>query len=390
MSLVVFPFKDEDPTVVTDKLWIAAAHPSVTEVLTVGVEHGSTFDGIERVREEIATSTGTPLRVILRDRIGSKRPGKGDNMNTALRYFLTQTDVGRVHFYDADITSFGPDWITRAEDAADGGFDVVRHFFPRSSTDAMITWMITRPGFAILWPDSELPKIEQPLGGELLFTRPVVEALVADARVQAQSDWGIDTLYTFATVQAGFSVYETYVPQGKVHALYDGLTDLRTMLIECFSAIQSLADERLINAVRHHVDEADDAPPSITEKIGYNLEATLHLLAEDWTVGQVALLDKFAPSVREGMLANRHRPTFLFMDEDAWYLAYRCLLDHFVLGDPDWEALLFRLWITRVINYTATRALRGYDHSQQYLQSAVADYRRPPGSGEGDGTGAHF
>ena len=84
-------------------------------------------------------------------------------------------------------------------------YSVVRHYFARASTDAMITWMITKTGFSLLWPDSELPWIEQPLGGELLFKRPVVEHLVKDDRVRAQSDWGIDTLYTFSTFRQAFA-----------------------------------------------------------------------------------------------------------------------------------------------------------------------------------------
>jgi mannosylglycerate synthase len=67
----------------------------------------------------------------------------------------------------------------------------------------MITRFITRTGFSILWPHSELPFIEQPLGGELLMKRSVAEKLMKDDRVMNQSDWRIDTLYTFAFVQNG-------------------------------------------------------------------------------------------------------------------------------------------------------------------------------------------
>ena len=79
----------------------------------------------------------------------------------------------------------------------------MRHYFPRASTDAMITWMITRPGLAMCWPTTVLPDIGQPLGGEVLFTREVAESLHVDPNVQAQSDWGIDTRYTIATTAAG-------------------------------------------------------------------------------------------------------------------------------------------------------------------------------------------
>ena len=62
--------------------------------------------------------TRKPVELILQDRIGDKRPGKGDGMNTALRYFLEKTDLDRIHFYDADITSFNEEWMTKAEEAA--------------------------------------------------------------------------------------------------------------------------------------------------------------------------------------------------------------------------------------------------------------------------------
>ena len=49
--------------------------------------------------------------------------------------------------------------------------------FPRAATDAMITWMITRPALARLFPGTLLPRLDQPLGGEVLLTGRAVEAL---------------------------------------------------------------------------------------------------------------------------------------------------------------------------------------------------------------------
>jgi mannosylglycerate synthase len=374
MSLVVFPFKTEDPNVVLTNIRIAASHPAVGRVLAVGFEQESTFEAVARSREEIGRETSTPIDLVLQHRIGDMRPGKGDGMNTGLRYFLSETDAERIHFYDADITSFGPEWITQAERGADLGYDAVRHFFPRSSTDAMITWMITRTGFALLWPRSELPRIEQPLGGELLFSRSVTEALVADDRVQAQSNWGIDTLYTFATVQSGFSVYETYVEQGKAHALYGGLTDLKTMLVECFAAIQALRGEKVTKPINHQVEATASVPSSITEKVGYNIEATLRMPGQRWNERQVELLGSFSDEVQQGVLENRKSATFAFMDEEAWAETYSTLLESFTPGDDDWEELLFKLWVIRVLNYTTARALRGYEHSQEYLRSTISGY----------------
>jgi len=375
VSVVVFPFKEEDHEVVIQNVARAAGHPRVTNVVCMGLDEASTYEAISTAIPAVEDSTGTPVTLLLQDRIGSLRPGKGDAMNTSLRYFLERSTDERLHFYDADITSFDAGWIEQAEVAADAGFDVVRHYFPRSSTDAMITWMITRTGFAMLWPDSELPRIRQPLGGELLFTRPVVEDLVADNAVQAQSDWGIDTLYTFATVRSGFSVFETYVPQGKIHKLYGSLTDIQTMVIECFAAMQSLQGIPVEAATPHEIETSAVVPGAIKAKVAYDLESTLRLLAADWTNHQEDLLAGFPQTVQDGLLAARAYPRFSFMDDRAWFETYAHLLERFVRGDPDWEALLFKLWIARVLQYTISDALRGYDHALAHLEQMIDSYR---------------
>ena len=132
---------------------------------------------------------------------------------------------------------------------------------------------------------------------------------------------------------------------------------------------------------QEQLDEALVSQKSNGEKIGYNLEVTLGLLSQNWTERQEHLLDGFPDPIRRGMLANRDAATFLFMDEEAWRITYRRLLESFVPGDADWDELLFRLWITRVINYTATRALRGYEHAQSYLASVVDGYVHAAQSG---------
>ncbi len=376
MSVVVFPFKEEAHDVVIQNVRRAAGHTRVTNVVCMGFDEASTFDALANAIPAIEESTSTPVTLLLQERIGSRRPGKGDAMNTSLRYFLEQSTDERLHFYDADITSFDADWIDQAERAADAGHEVVRHYFPRSSTDAMITWMITRTGFAMLWPDTELPLIKQPLGGELLFTRRVAEHLAADEAVQQQSDWGIDTLYTFATVRSGFSVFETYVPQGKIHKLYGSLTDIRTMVIECFAALQSLQGLPVQMGTPHEVEEPTEVPAAIKAKVAYDVESTLQLLAAGWTPHQEELLGSFPAAVRDGMLAARVYPRFSFMDDRAWFESFAHLLNRFTLGDPDWEQLMFRLWITRVLHYTVSEALRGYDHALAHLDRMVESYRR--------------
>lgn len=377
MSLVVLPFKTEDPSVVLANVATAAGHDRVTEVLLLGYEENETWREVESSLADIGSAADTPVGIRAQERLGSLRAGKGDGMNTALHYFLYDTDHERVHFYDSDITSFGPEWITKAEEAADVGYGVVRHYFPRASTDGMITWMIARTGFAMLWPRSELPWIEQPLGGELLFTRQVVGHLLADDRVVRQSDWGIDTLYTFSTTQARFPLFETYVPIGKAHRLYGRLTDLRAMLVECFAAIQGLRNEAMPDHSKHRIEYPDVVPHEIAEKLGYDVEATMRLLSERWSERQLDLLnDTFPVSVREGLLANRARPVFDFMDEWHWYDTFGLMLDRFVPGDEDWEELLFKLWVVRVLNFTARAAVRGYSYAMRHLHRMVYRYLR--------------
>jgi mannosylglycerate synthase len=393
VSLVAVPFKSEVPETVLHIVETAAAHPRVKHVLAIGAEEDDTWHALRAREDDIQREWDTSLEVILQDRLGTRRPGKGDAMNTALRWFLDETDLTRIHFYDADITSFSADWITQAEEAADLGFDVVRHYFPRTSTDGMITFLVTRTGFALLWPTSELPWIQQPLGGELLFTRRVVEDLVANPRVEAQSDWGIDTVFTFFNVRDGHSMYETYRPEGKIHTLYGKLADLRTMLVECFSVIQDLArapenhgwhepNHAPSGGIVHRVEPQFQVPLPIIENVGFDIQGTVGLLLEGWTNRQEELLNQFPRTIRDGLLENRSRPNFQFMGEEAWADAYLTLLDHYEVGDADWEDLLFKLWTARVLNYSVNVALRGYGFARRYRHSTIVRYLKRAYFGE--------
>ena len=372
-SMVVFPFKTERPEVALRNIQTAAEHGAVDEVLCVGYEKESTYHAIAEAAPSMSDRADTKISLILQERIGTKRPGKGDGMNTGLDYFV-KSSYDRIHFYDADITSFNARWITKAERGADLGYDLVRHYFPRSATDAMVTWMITRTGFATLFPRSELPWIEQPLGGELLLSRRAAEKLAADPSVRAQSDWGIDTLLTFSSVRHGMSMFEVYVSDGKAHALYGQLTDLRSMLIECFLALRGLTGTPLDAGITHHVEPPDVVPEAIAEKVGYDVEGTMQLLPETWTERQDELLNHFPTPIRDGMLAVRKYISFQFMDEWAWYDVYQILLAEYVEGDPDWEDLIFRLWMVRVLAYTNRVALRGYGYAQRFLRGMVYRY----------------
>lgn len=373
MSLVCFPFKKEHVPTVLRNVHIAAEHKAVSIVLLVAATENDCFrEVVSAINDVIHSPTPYPVPVVVlvQERLGSLRKGKGDGMNSAMKYFLRahqipennfSSPLQRLHFYDADIESFDATWISKAEAGAILGYDVVRHYFPRSSTDGQVTWQVTKVGFALLWPRTTLPWVQQPLGGELCFSRKVVEKLMGDPRVIRQSDWGIDTLYTFVCTQNGFSLLEAYVPQGKMHALYNGLRDLKTMLCECFSAMQSLKDEHVQTAPTiHRIDPPAAIPASIQQKIGYDIEKSLKLLRENWTERQVQLLDHFRDDIKAGLLDARDWPVYSFMNEDAWTSAYQVFLKNFDLGDEDWREILFKVWVARVLNYTMRHVLRGY------------------------------
>jgi len=370
-SLVVFPFKSEDVEIFTRNIREALSHPAVGSVLCIGLEKNECYRAVADL-----AATESRLDVIVQDRLGSKRPGKGDGMNTGLHFFLDQTEYERLHFYDSDIKTFTRVWIVRAEEAADEGYQVVRHYFPRASTDAMITWMITKTGFATVAPHTQLSHIEQPLGGELLITREVAEMLYQDENVLAQSDWGIDTVYTWKMFHNGFSLYETYQEAGKIHKLYSQLTDIKTMLIECFAAIQSLREAQLTaRAIRHDIEQPKAVPESVKQKTAYDIEGTMGLLMEDWTERQAHLLDYFPDTIRAAMRQCQIKPRFGFMDEAAWFTVYNILLDHFDVEDEDWQNLLFKFWVARVLDYTTQSALRGYDYAISHLHGMIEQYR---------------
>jgi mannosylglycerate synthase len=364
MSVIAIPFTDEPASTVVANVETAASHPKVDRVLCVGSKRNATFEELEAIQSP-------DIIVMTQQRLGSKRPGKGDAMNTALLHFLDHTESDRIHFYDADITNFDSTWIDRAEAAADTGVDVVRHSFPRASTDAMITWMITRFGFAVLWPDTELPTIGQPLGGELLLKRASAETLATDPRVIDRSDWGIDTLYTFAVVQAGLSLHETFIPEGKRHRLYGSLRELSTMLNECFGALQSLAGETVPTGTPHQATPPTPPVGGVASAVGYSVDDTIGLLRLGWTERQMQLLGLFPREVQSGMGALRDYPSVGFMDEDTWYETFLRLLTHYDADDADWHELLFRLWVVRVLNYTFTEAMRGHAAATSYLEGMI-------------------
>jgi mannosylglycerate synthase len=375
VSLAVFPFKSEEPSLVASNLATAAAHPAIDEVWAVAPGEGDTEVAVRAMAGEVSRAHAKPVEVIMQQRLGTYRPGKGDAMNTALALAAGQ-GRDRVHFYDADITNFDASWIEGAEAAADRGFGVVRHRFPRAATDAMITWMITRPALARLFPGTLLPRLDQPLGGEVLLTGRAVESLAESELVRDRSDWGIDTMLTYATSVMDLGVFEHHVADGKRHALYGSLDELREMLIECLDAAASLSGRPGPgNEARHGTDPPAPVPEDLKQIIAYDLGGTVPLLETGWSEEEIRLVERL-PAKLFGFLLDdpTTRPRFELMDADRWYAAHGLLLEGFALGDPAWESLAFRLWLTRVLAYTTTQAGKGFDAAMAYLESTILRY----------------
>lgn len=376
MSLIVFPFKQEDLSVIAANLTTAARHRRVDEVWAVAATAGPEMNEVSSISGAIATGESTPIEVFAQERIGVFRSGKGDGMNTAIRR-AAERGFDRVHFYDADITNFDDNWIDGAEMAADRGYGVVRHRFPRASTDAMITWMITRPSLAMLFPGTVLPRLGQPLGGEMLLTGEAIAALASDSSVQARSDWGVDTMITHATTTLGLPVYEHNVAEGKRHALYGTLDEIRAMAIECLDAVISLRGKESPKGVAEFAaDPSAPVPDDLKNTVAYDVNPTITLLNATWQPGEQKLAESLPEPLAVEVLRNHQAPHFDFMDASTWGETLAVLHNEFQLGDPAWEALAFRLWLMRVLAYTTNQALQGYDTAVRYLDRTIRDYEK--------------
>jgi mannosylglycerate synthase len=360
VSLVVFPFKDEDRSVVAANLTTAARHQRVDEVWAVAAAEDAAMGDVTSIAIEIESTSGSPIAVFAQERLGDYRPGKGDGMNTAIAR-AAERGFDRVHFYDADITNFDESWIDGAEQAADLGYEVVRHRFPRAATDAMITWMVTRPGLALLFPGTLLPRLGQPLGGEFLMTGEVIEALARDRFVAGRSDWGIDTILTHATSTLGVGVYEHNARDGKRHALYGALTDIREMVIECLDAVASLRGRGQPDST-FESDPPAPVPDDLTQTVAYDLAATRAAIADPPDPAEAAILDVL------GVIEPDE------IDGRRWLEIFPALLANFRLEEPAWRSAVFRLWVERVIHYTTHQVPLGYEAAISYLEGTITEF----------------
>ncbi|HEU5113934.1 MAG TPA: hypothetical protein VFU96_11505, partial [Acidimicrobiia bacterium] len=187
--------------------------------------------------------------------------------------------------------------------------------------------------------------------------------------------WGIDTVLTYATSVMDLGVYEHHVADGKRHALYGSLDELREMLIECLDAAASLSGRPGPgDGARHGTDPTAPAPEDLKQIVAYDVAGTARLLEAAWGEEEVHLVDRLPRDLFGFLLDDPAHPKFELMDADRWYVAHGFLLEGFALGDSAWESLAFRLWLTRVLAYTTNQAGMGFDAAMTYLEATILRY----------------
>lgn len=67
---------------------------------------------------------------------------------------------------------------------------------------------------------------------------------------------------------------------------------------------------------------------------------------------RLILCTQSCPACVQGLLLASEWPCWSFCDEEAWVGAYGKFLEFFEKGDSDWEELLFKVWVSRVLNHT--------------------------------------
>jgi hypothetical protein len=180
-------------------------------------------------------------------------------------------------------------------------------------------------------------------------------------------------MLTYATTTIGLPFYEHHVADGKRHALYGSLDEIRVMLVECLDAARSLRGlaAPVIDLV---ADPISPVPDDLKTTVGYDVERTMSLLTAGWTDEEIGLA-RTVPCADE-VLRNQFEPWYEFMDARMWGQVLAVLLDRFRLDDRAWRSLAFRLWLIRVLSYTTNQAAEGYDSAMAYLERTIEDYAR--------------
>ena len=205
---VCIPARNESATIgpivhsIVSNLTAASDGPSlVDEVMVID-------DGSDDRTAELASRSGA--RVIANEESGA---GKGQAMRTALK----SAEGDLIVFVDADITNFGPHFVTGLLGPllADDSVTLVKGYYRRPLHGApggggRVTELVAKPIIELLFP--HLASIQQPLAGETAAPRWVLEkcgladgyAVELALLVDAASRFGVETI---AQVDLGVRVH---------------------------------------------------------------------------------------------------------------------------------------------------------------------------------------
>ncbi len=191
------------------------------------------------------------------------------------------------------------------------GFQAVRHFYPRAATDAMITWMVTRLGFAaaVACLSASRPRATPLRRVGLSAERPQrLSQPTRGSRLKAIGGGHRD--YVSRLLRMVFRSTSPTSPGARTTPStlhwptqsHDGRVPGRTPEV---ASTQRDGDIR--NPRSDEREPSDSASEQITQQIGFDIEATQHLLAVDWNTRQEALLTAHFPDVHRRSRAARWR-----------------------------------------------------------------------------------
>jgi len=177
---VVIPARNEERTVGSVVTAIGRAlvtrHPLVDELVVID------SDSTDATAAAAAGAGAKVYRAAEVLPAAGAYPGKGEALWKSLH--VTTGDL--LVFVDADLTSWGPHFVTGLLGPllADAGVQLVKGFYTRvwtrsdgsSSTEGgRVTELVARPLISLWWP--ELAAVVQPLAGEWAARRPLMESL---------------------------------------------------------------------------------------------------------------------------------------------------------------------------------------------------------------------
>jgi len=156
----------------------------------------------------LQTETKTP-KIYISTPAGQQ--GKGNNLRNL---FLKIKDLGAraAMTVDADLKSITPEWVRCLLEPVVKEYDFVTPIYLRHKYDGLITNHLTYPLIYGLLGYN----IRQPIGGDMSFSKRVVEYWLKQEWAATTKGYGIDIFMTFNAIKSGFKLAQVNL-DSKVH-----------------------------------------------------------------------------------------------------------------------------------------------------------------------------